>query len=314
MNESWRTQVDTWGLGAPADADHKHQVFINDASNWYHAAIGTATYEGQERKISVQSNLWYRSYNDSQYSSESICVKSAVAHELYHEIQCELSSAKFHSDDWNWFTEAQARFLQSAQYPDEEFREHRYYPRDANRYLASYMNTSLEALSNNSNTRGYPYCLFWRYIYESFGRDTGGIQLVKDCHKANVGTSNSIGRGKAAIDAALLRNGNVLPGWNDFDHVLDQFAVACYLNDDSTFHRWNPNPPGIYSRPQFTHGTDSAFRLGPDETDMIEFTDGIPHSFGIDLMQVALDTIVDTVRVSLTRRANGTLSARSSGT
>lgn len=43
--------------------------------------------------------------------------------------------------------------------------------------------------------------------------------------------------------------------------------------------------------PDFTLGTDTAFRLGPNQTDTIGFTDSIPHSFGIDLMEVALNCV-----------------------
>jgi hypothetical protein len=115
-----------------------------------------------------------------------------------------------------------------------------------------------------------------------------GVRLVRDCYAETVDTNNSIGRGKAAIDAAMVKS-PVFPGWANFPQTLDQFAVACYLNDDTSFHRWNPNPPGVYSRPDLTVGTDTAFRVGPNETDTIGFTDSIPHSFGIDLMQVVLN-------------------------
>jgi hypothetical protein len=209
-----------------------------------------------------------------------------VAHEFFHGIQWRLDSGKWDPSQWKWFTEGQARFLPSVQYDTEEFlNADHFFPRDANGYLTSRLNWSVA-------DQWYNYCLFWRYMYEHFKKDTllpqpkTALQLVRDCYAANVGTNNSIGRGKAAIEAALLQNGNVLPGWNDFDHVLDQFAVACYLNDPS-FNKWNLNPPGIYSSPDLT--LDSTFRLGPDETDSYIKDDSIPHSFGIDLMQVALD-------------------------
>jgi hypothetical protein len=291
MMKAWQMQVNTWQLGASSDPDRNHEVFIVDSVHWYHTVPLTWTEPGPSRKIGLLS--WQRFVNDAHkaYSSESIMVYSVLAHEFFHGIQRTLDVAKYEADPWNWFTEAQARFMQSAQYPDEEFGTsdtwgYREYARDANKYLTQYLNTSLSWFSNYP-IGGYPYCLFWRFMYENFGQNSDAIRLVRDCYAENVGTSNSIGRGKAAIDAAMVKS-PVFPGWANFSQTLDQFAVACYLNDDTSFHRWNPNPPGVYSRPQFTYGTDTAFRVGPNETDTIGFTDSIPHSFGIDLMQVML--------------------------
>jgi len=114
--ESWQTQVNAWGLGMPADADHIHQVFINDGTYWYHTLPVTWTEFGREQKIGIQSRLWYRKHNDSTYSSESTRVNAAAAHEFYHGVQWGLDSTKVKDSTWNWFTEAQARFIQSAQY------------------------------------------------------------------------------------------------------------------------------------------------------------------------------------------------------
>ena len=322
MLRSWRTQVCTWNLGVPPDADHIHQVLVNDAVNWYHAPAGTATYDGSNRRIALGYDPLHidTSY---MYTDEESAVQSFLAHEFYHGVQWGLSQDKWLDSTWNWFTEGQARFLQSVQSQSEEFLSaRRLYPRDANRYLTQHLNTSLVTLSGDTvmKANGYPYCLFWRFMFEHFLGDSSfpqpkkALQLVSDCYAVNVGTSNSIGRGKAAIDSAISTYvpGYIPPpGWSNFGQVLDQFAVACYLNDPA-FNKWNPNPPGVYSRPHLTPGTDTAFRLGPNETDTIGFTDSIPHSFGIDLMQVALDTIVDTVLVSFVRDTGTgrTLSAR----
>ncbi|GEM_PF-1963321 len=322
MLQAWQKQAVEWNLGTPPDANHNHQVFINDSLNWYHMDVGGGpiTEWGVDRKTSIPSIFRYSRSVCSTYTSESILVKSALAHEFYHGIERYLDPTKITNTDWRWFTEGQAKFIESAQYPDENFADSgglknglRDYAAEANNLLSSHLNTSLVTLSRYPFD-GYPYCLFWRYMYENFGHDTTGIQLIRDCYAENVGTNNSIGRGKAAIDAAiqnwpLRHGGSILPGPPDFLHTLDQFAVACYLNGP-TFNKWNPNPSGIYSPPDLT--LDTAFRLGPDETDSYIKDDSIPHSFGIDLMQVALDTIVDTVLVSFVRDtgAGRTLSAR----
>jgi len=311
MLYSWRMQVDTWNLGTPPDADSIHQVFINDDTNWYHAPAITAAVSGPNRKIAFEhdpSSLWLY----DAYVNKDSAVRSFIAHEFYHGIQW-VDSAKWVRPWWRWFSDGQARFIQSVQHESVEFRKwYCLYPYDAGRYLSQYLNTSFDSLSRDTILMGYPYCLFWRFMYENFGRDTSGVQLVRDCYAVNVGTNNSIGRGKAAIDSAIrtyVPGGIPTPGWSNFGQVLDQFAVACYLNEPA-FNKWNPNPSGVYSPPVLA--LDTAFRLGPDETDSYIKDESIPHSFGIDLMQVALDTIVDTVLVSLVRDPDTgrTLSAR----
>ncbi len=301
---SWQYQSVLWNLGAPPDANSVHDVVINDAKHWYHGSAKRDPYSspGPDRVIHIPS---YIPWDSLHYTNEDSLIRVAMAHEFYHGIQWGLSQDKWIDSTWDWFTEGQALFLPSVQDQGEEFLgSSSYYPAFANVYLTQKLNTSPTALS-------YSCDIFWRFMYENFGRDSGGVQLVKDCYAANVGTNNSIGRGKAAIDSAIRTyvpaGGTPRPGWSNFGQVLDQFAVACYLNDDTFFRCWNPNPPGVYSRPDFTLGTGTAFRLGPNETDTIGFKDSIPHSFGIDLMEVTLDSIVDTVLVSLTRPANETL-------
>jgi hypothetical protein len=320
MRESWQRQVNTWDLGTPPDADNVHRVFVSDTVNWYHAppvgrdSTGPAvSYPGANRQIAITHNPW--TWNNN-YTNDDSLVRSYIAHEFHHGIQYGWSSAKWSSSSWDWFTEAQARFVQSAQCECEEFRDTFHdYPRDANKYLTQHLNTSLESLSIDAVLKGYPYGLFWRCMFERFD-STGiadGVQFVRDCYAANVGTGNSIGRGEAAIDAGRKKwskehNGYVPSGYEDFSQMLDQFAVACYLNDTS-FRLWH-DPHGVYSRPHLTFGSDTSFRVGPSETDSIRVINSIPHSFGIDLIPVALNYSVDTVLVSLTRPANRALSAR----
>ncbi len=317
MMNAWRTQAGTWGLGTPPDVDRNHQVFVNDGEHWYHSYPDIARADsGPNRKIALRSWIWYCRSVDKAYSNESIRVQVVLAHEFYHGIQYGRDPAKFDNDDWNWFTEGQARFMQSAMYPDEEFDTSstwgkRQYARDANKYLTAYLNTSLSSLSIDDSIRGYPYCLFWRFLYENFGRDSGGVQLVKDCYAANVGTNNSIGRGKAAIDAGITKwmrdhGGNVVPGYQSFLQSLDQFAVACYLNDTS-FHLWYDSND-VYVPCSLT--ANHTFQLGPTETDSFCDTNNVPCSFGIDQIQLVLNGNVDTVRVTLDRRCSGPLSAR----
>ncbi len=304
MHESWQTQVGAWGLGSPADADNIHEVFINDSLRYFHVRPQTYTEFGGEQKIGIQAQLWYADSTSRAYSSESIRVKDAVAHEFYHGIQWGLDSAKVVNDTWNWFTEGQARFIQSAQYPNEEFSTTggqvsglRQYPRDANKYLTQYLNTSLRTLSADSSIAGYPYCLFWRFMYERF--QLGGMRIVRDCYAETVGTSNSISQGKLAIDRAIARYSldptrPTAPPFSDFLQGIDEFAIACYLNDTSLGQWHDPNK--VYSSPPLT--ADTTFRLGASETDSIVIRNSVPNSYGFDLIQLRLNDDVDSLLVS----------------
>ena len=320
MRESWQRQVNTWGLDTPPDVDHIHRVFVNDEVNWYHAlpvgpGVGPAAADsGANRQISITHNP--KGWNDN-YTNDDSLVRSIIAHEFYHGIQWGLSSSKWLDAEWRWFTEGQARFLQSAQCDSEEFKNtNHYYPLDANKYLTQHLNTSVVSLSIDTilKTYGYPYCLFWRYMFEHF-RPVGigdAVRFVGNCYAESVGPGSSVSEGKAAIDRAMAKyyqdHGTVAPtDFTDFLKALDHFAIACYLNDTS-FHLWNPNPPGGYSRSDLT--LDSTFRLGPNETDLFVKVDNVPCSYGIDLLQVVLDTNVNMLQADLTRPRGRTVNAR----
>lgn len=296
MLESWQKQVNEWSFGGPPDADSIHQVFVNDTVHWYHdvAINNNWADSGANRQIGIRSSNWYGSRFDSAYSSESIRVKVAVAHEFYHGIQWGLTSPlKWLSWTWDWFTEGQARFLPSVQYETEEFLDtNHYFPCDshgANGYLRTRLNSSVKYQS-------YHYCLFWRFMYEKFLSNSIGI--VRDCYRMtdSVG-DNSIGQGKEAIDRAIEKYRDPGqpsdPRFRDFLHSIDEFAVACYLNDTS-FGLWH-DPNDVYSPPSLT--ADTTFRLGPSETDSIKVRDSVPHSYGFDLIQLRLNGDVDTLLV-----------------
>jgi hypothetical protein len=306
MLRSWRMQVDTWNLGSPPDADNVHQVFVNDTVNWYHVSAGTAAYESSNRRIALGFDPLHidTSYT---YTDEESAVQSFLAHEFFHGVQYGLSQDKWLDSTWNWFTEGQARFLQSAQSQTEEFlTARRLYPRDANRYLTRHLNTSLVTLSGDTvmKANGYPYCLFWRFMFERYkwNGTKDAVQLVRDCYAESVGP-NSIAQGKVAIDSAMAKwqrshppDSVTAPTTTDnFLRTLDDFAVACYLND-TAFHLWSPNPPGVYAGAHLT--LNDSFLLGPSATDSIVLRDGIDCSYGIDLDQVKLNGDVDTLLVS----------------
>jgi hypothetical protein len=295
MLESWQKQVVDWSLGTPPDTDHIHQVFVNDSQNWYHDDIDSWADSGANRQIGIRYNSRYGSRFDSAYSNESIRVKVAVAHEFYHGIQWGLASPfKWLASTWDWFTEGQARFLPSVQYETEEFLDTNHiFPCDswgANRYLRTRLNSSAEDQS-------YNYCLFWRFMYERFLKNS--ISIVRDCYAESVGTGSSISEGKKAIDRAIAKycgpGQPSKPRFSDFLHSIDSFAVACYLNDTS-FGLWH-DPNDVYSPPSLT--VDTVFRLGAGETDSIVIEDSIPCSYGFDLMQLRLNDDVDTLLVKL---------------
>jgi hypothetical protein len=298
MHQSWQTQVDSWQLGTPPCSLGVYFVYANDNQHWYHGPKGSWAGPGAFRQMGLRSNLWYGDNIDRAYSTESIRVKVAVAHEFYHGIQWGLDPAKWTDSTWRWFHEGQARFLPSVQYETEEFLDGNHlFPDDANKYLTQHLNTSLESLSVDTILRGYPYGLFWRFMYEKFLKNS--ISIVRDCYAESVGTGSSISEGKKAIDRAIAKycgpGQPSKPRFSDFLHSIDSFAVACYLNDTS-FGLWH-DPNDVYSPPSLT--VDTVFRLGAGETDSIVIEDSIPCSYGFDLMQLRLNDDVDTLLVKL---------------
>ena len=290
MLRSWQMQVDAWNLGTPPDADHIHQVFINDTVNWYHGPAISDPYSlpGPDRRIGIPCDI---RWNVFHYANEDSAMRVAVAHEFYHGIEWGLDSTKWRPTQWGWFADAQAMFLPSVEHESEELdTATHFFPLSSNWYLTSQMNTSLKAL-------GDFYCLYWRFMYERFLKNS--IKIVRDCYAEHVGTSNSISQGKLAIDRAIAKYWGPgqanRPQFEDFLHSIDSFAVACYLNDTS-FGLWY-NPNHVYSPCSLT--MDDSFRLGPAETDSILIVDSIPNSYGFDLMQLRLNGNVDTLLVKL---------------
>jgi len=270
--EAWDYQVKQMELSKgspdnkPLDGDKNHQLFVNDNLNWYHGSIDNEAFGGGERKIGIRYNSHFSTKTDSSYSDEKIRVKVAVTHEFYHGVQWGLTtSTKWGSSAWSWFTEGQARFLPSVQFQTEEFKDTlHFYPKDANRYLTNYLDSSLTRTS-------YRYCLFWRFLYENYksGTTKDKLAIIREAYAATKPEADdAIEDGEDAMNSALSAGGG---NFNAFDEAVDSFANANYWT--KSYY----SPDSLYKKPKITL---SATFNGSKTT----YQDSIPHPFGIDYL------------------------------
>jgi hypothetical protein len=289
--ESWQKQVDEWKLATFVDKNH--QYFVTPYNDmwpcYYHYQIniensGTFNLPGDECNIFITSAI---STVEPGYSSEDELIQSVIPHEFYHEVQWALtpriqSFPKELKDQWGWFIEGQARFIQSVQNPDEEFNPvWRRYATCANTYLMS-LNLSLRDLIDS-------YCLYWRYVYEKFKTTQSPqekLEIIREAYKwtDKVDTNPIIG-GMAAIDSAFLKASSQKL-CSTFAQSIDYFATACYLKD------FDPNY--IYVEPY----VENCCTLYTINGDSIIINDSIRSSFGIDYIEFITNQKVGKVNFS----------------
>ncbi|MDH5186471.1 MAG: hypothetical protein OEW70_05340, partial [candidate division WOR-3 bacterium] len=247
--ESWQKQVVDWHLAdglpsnKPKDADAHHQFFAINTLNWYHGEkcpsqnSGAWSYMGGNiRKVWVRCDAWHRF--EIYYSSLALLLNSMICHEFYHGIQGGHSRIDL-KVGWKWFIEGQARFLQSVQVQNEEFLHvNHQYPEAANGYLDSLMNRSLKSLD-------YPFCLYWRFLYEKFNKDGSTkdkLEIIRDAYKSTDTVGNHpIVDGSRAISRAFSNSPQVCKPCTTFAQSIDSFATTCYLRDFK--------PDSIYVKP-----------------------------------------------------------------
>jgi hypothetical protein len=305
MLESYNIQVTDWDFQEPPDADNDYEVSINDGNMSYHG-FGFPTYTGamssSQRSVGIQNNI---STFIANYSTEEILIDIALFHEFYHGIQWGYNSWKMQGNpnwsDWLYFLEGQARFIQSAQFPSEEFQNGRLYPNDANDYLQSRMNTSLTNIA-------YDYCLYWRYLYENYNAgdiDSDGdvdtkdnITIIVDCYAEtdNVG-NDAITDGETAMNTALAAGGG---DFSTFDESIIEFGNAIALIDDK-YNEWDNDE--VYEDPDIEHTEEF-------DGSQLTIADEIPEPFGIDLNRINFadpDERMATIEFKGDPDANGTL-------
>ncbi|MCX6641266.1 MAG: hypothetical protein NTW14_12455, partial [bacterium] len=292
--DSWNYEVLSWSLcqglpnNQPIDGDENYQVFINDSQldivgHNYHGTIKTIAIPGEERKIGIGSLIF--TGNQFGYPDETTLIYTALRHEFYHGIQFSHNYSAYPEGIpplLNWMTEGQARFLQTVfTTHSAEYQSSSMYHWDANQYISRYLNSSLHFISlppRFNGADGYPYCLFWRFLYETYTNGTvaNKLQIIREtCHGYNDTALSTI---ESHLDDELEQgNGS----YSTFDDAIKEFAKRIYFNDP-TYNLWSPDPnSGFYATPEpeasIQFNGEPAIYTSPGDL-------ALPASFGMDYL------------------------------
>lgn len=308
ITESWNKQVNDWQLAlnctsqgfnnVPIDGDGNYEIFINDSDeeNSYHGTNSTYQDDNSERIIGVTYDI----FNDYPfYTSEENLLKSVICHEFYHGIQWSLNNG-WGGKDWDWMIEGQARFIQTLQYPIEEFDNattQHFYRKNSNMYLEDWLNRSLITNYGSINIpdyMSYNYCLFWRSLYENYtttGSTADSLEIIRETCRGNI--YHTLPIIKLFMDSKLNSFGG---DYNSMEQALIPLAKNSYFNNPSSGF-WSPNPSNnFYDTPNI----ETINTLTNDLTNSISINNAIESSFGIDYQQINInDNNINAAAVEL---------------
>ena len=312
VQETWRTQVEEWGFGAPLhpnwDGDNIVEVFFtappfalfDGTGNYtvYHNAQGDAF---PERRIWLRSTL---NTFQSDYASLVDHFKIVFAHEFFHVMQWNVLLTAGEGTTWrpehywqNAFIESQGRFAPSVQYPELELRRTHllggkspYVGSGADSYLKRQVNVSYRAMEADLESK-YDLALYWRFLYESCGgMDVVRAALEEMARHFNPDILNGM---RTVMDAALAR---VEGPFGSYEESLIAFSRAnyalrlengrCSAGDPAACGGVYYDPDQMYAKPPLSAELDF---VGTPVT----YSGAIPSSYGADFIEVRLDGRID---------------------
>lgn len=316
IQDTWHTQAQEWGFGDPLhpewDADGIVDVIVTDLP--FALFGGTGTYSRfvvENERPYPERRIWWFSSNLSfqAYDALEDGFRVLFAHEFFHLMQWNvlLHTGK-PGDFWLSWIEAQGRFAPSVQYPELELNkdhlipENSTYTDSANRFLTQHLNTSYAELAEHNGFK-YDGALYWRFLYEQYG----GMPIVRAAleempHYTNAGSVIGMA---GALEAAFART----PGpFDSFEESLITFSRANYALRLETGRCSNQDvtrcdgryydPAGMYTHPRLEA------ELTYDGTEL-SYGGDLPTSYGIDLIEVNLDSSVQGQALRLEFRADG---------
>ena len=320
IKDTWHTQMHAWAFGesihADWDADQVVEIIITalpfalfdgTGSNTVFAYTDGAHYP--ERRL-----WWLATHNAFQaYDSLENGYKAVFAHEFFHLAQWNaVLSARCSTNHWlNVFMEAQGIFAPSVQHPELELtREHvsslgSEYLNTTNRFLMKRLNTSYRVLEASA-TGNYDAALYWRFLYEQFN-GIGVVRAALEEMACHYDPDIVAGIGEV-MDRAFRRFDGPFRG---FEESLIAFARAnyalrlengrCEAADLAQCGGFYYDPEGMYVDPPLEAALDY------DGAPVI-YDGAIPASFGMDFVEVRLDSEVHNRAFTVMFEAEGSVS------
>lgn len=305
MVKVFDNQVNGWGMGPWYDewasfrGEERLSVALAMPGTWFHgralnhSGISLLTYD--DNPLGVQ----YERLIDEHMSS--------FQHELFHNLQLNIGrhagSANF--EHWKFFTEGQAVMISSIGRGDLATKDGDNYISRANQFLRTALNKSYAKLDP------YQGALYWRFLYEQCGgidkngveNPAIGMQIIKRSLEALYAEERAaddiIERLPDVMDRAL--GGSFCP-FQIYDQSLIAFSRAnyalrlengrCGMAGLSQCDIGYYDPGHMYTDPWLE--TELTYSGG-----VLNYDDAIPTSYGMDLIEVSLDSTLHNRRIKI---------------
>jgi hypothetical protein len=332
IQETWRTQLEVWGFGAPLhpdwDLDQRVEIFITDPPFALFGGTGTySRFNSAAGRPYPERRIWWFSSNNAFHAYDSLQngYKVLFAHEFFHLAQWNVLLLSGNPTHYavNLFIEAQGKFAPSVQYPALELSKDHLVSGDsrygsaANRFPALRLNSSYADLETEPAHK-YDAALYWRFLYEQYG-DMEIIRIALEEMAYHL-TADIVTAFGDVMDSAFAR---VDGPFRTFEESLVAFSRAVYAlrlengrcgaEDTARCGGLFYDPQRMYGDPaleawldytgeSLTHhsfappGSGMAYAnfavVGGDGVDRT-YQGSIPASFGTDLIEVELEAAAD---------------------
>jgi hypothetical protein len=324
MVQAFQLETDVWGFPwhpewTPyrSEGDRQLSVALADGAIWFH---GKAPGLGGRGNESISINVGHANV---EYSTLTDGLMSTFYHELFHNLQRNIlqhyggSAALANANSrWLFLIEGTADLASSVAQPDVQFSQSwglRTYAADAGRFVGSEGISEGDLNGSYDKMIAYDAAAYWRFLYENCGGMDQGVEnsaiglevirrvLIALSQESSADADASLDpvqRMPEIMDKALAGSSC---RFRTYAESLHSFARAIYelrLEGGRCVEPASPigcgfyDPKGLYPNPPaFTipySGTMTTYAEGDQP-----YPAGIPSSFGIDLVDVALDPDLD---------------------
>lgn len=322
MVEAFKTQTDLWDFPWYADwtnyrADEGRKtlsVALGDHSTWFHGAapsIGHAL-------ISIRVDGSFR-----EYSNLTDGILSVFHHELFHNQQRNINlhfggtgNVAGQDDAWQLFTEGTAVLASLVGQPTVQYEpamQMRAYLKRANTFIGS-DGDYIGDLNRSYQNVPYDFAIYWRFLYERCGGLQNGtedpatgmkvirhtLEVLYKGEVVDINSSTKVIRSLPRVLDMALQATPTCP-FHTYEESLIDFARAIYLlrledgrcstsNDSSSCGFYDPDQ--LYMTPPA-----EGYLIQTGSTTQINGS--IPASYGIDLIEVKLDPLVNGRKLKL---------------
>ena len=322
MVEAYRTQSDDWGFRwhpewkghRPGQDADRLSVALTDSETWFHGSAPGRGHSGISLNVS-RGVVEYETLTDG--------LLSTFHHELFHHHQINIHQhlggrGQLGGPDgaWQFITEGMAVLASSVGQPEVEFKQtwgSRAYALHARGFVG--WEGISEGDLNKSYERiiGYHGAAYWRFLYEQCGGMSNGVenpaagmavirQVLMTLYSgdfADVVASDGFVQAMPAImDEAL---GNSPCPFETYKQSLLEYARAIYalrLDGGRCLEPGIPADCGFYDPYSLYHNPPADTITYQDEKIVYSAAEqpypaGIPSSFGVDFVEVELETTRD---------------------